>query len=171
MTKGPLEDQINKECSEIAAFMTDGYYANCVNAVEPIGIYAKTVPAIQRIAVIIDQNLLGIPETEDVLIYNLILKMLIKAGVTKDSLKTSITALLTEIAAFLVEKNKAYGNSAAEPIRVFAKSIDAVAQIYVRIDDKLSRIARGSEFPGDDTDLDLVGYLILKKVISVSQAG
>jgi hypothetical protein len=167
MSKGPLEDKINAVCSDIAAYMNNEYHYNCVSVIEPIGIYSKSVPAIQRIAVIIDENILN--AAEDCLIYNLVLKMLLKAGVTKENLKTSITALLTEIAAFLVSKNKAYGNSAAEPIRIFAKGVDAVQQINVRIDDKLSRIARGSEFPGDDTDLDLVGYLILKKVISASQ--
>jgi hypothetical protein len=171
MSKAPLEDKINEVCTSIAAYMNDEYYDNAVNAIAPIGIYAKTVPALQRIAVIIDENIVciqRIPGTaaEHSLSYNLILKMLIKAGVTKDTLQTSITTLLGEIAKFLVEKNRAYGNSAAEPLRVFAKGVDAVAQINVRIDDKLSRIARGTEFPGDDTDLDLVGYLILKRVIA-----
>lgn len=41
----------------------------------------------------------------------------------------------------------------------------AVEQINVRIDDKLSRLARGNEYPGDDTELDLIGYLILKRVV------
>jgi len=40
-------------------------------------------------------------------------------------------------------------------------------QIDCRIDDKLSRLARGSEFPGDDTVLDLAGYLILRRIVSV----
>ena len=34
----------------------------------------------------------------------------------------------------------------------------------VRIDDKLSRIARGREYAGDDTELDLIGYLVLRRV-------
>jgi hypothetical protein len=34
-------------------------------------------------------------------------------------------------------------------------------QLLVRIDDKLSRLAHGSEFPGDDTIVDLAGYLVL----------
>ena len=37
-------------------------------------------------------------------------------------------------------------------------------QLLVRIDDKLSRIARGSEFENDDTILDLIGYLVLLRI-------
>ena len=65
---------------------------------------------------------------------------------------------------FLLAKNKAYGNSAAEPVRIFSKA-DPLEQINIRIDDKLSRIAKGNEYQGDDTELDLIGYLVLKRVI------
>lgn len=68
-----------------------------------------------------------------------------------------------EIAALLLEKNISYGNSALDPIMVFA-NVDPGTQIDIKIDDKLSRIKRGSEFPGDDTVLDLAGYLVLKLI-------
>lgn len=66
-----------------------------------------------------------------------------------------------EVAELLISKNVAYGNSALNPIRVFAKGLDTQAQLLVRIDDKINRIANGSEFIGDDTVLDLAGYLVL----------
>lgn len=69
-----------------------------------------------------------------------------------------------EIAALLLEKNISYGNSALDPICVFATDVDAGKQIDIKIDDKLSRIKRGSEFQGDDTVLDLAGYLVLKLI-------
>jgi hypothetical protein len=71
-----------------------------------------------------------------------------------------ISEILSSIETMLIEKNRAYGDSALEPVRVFSKS-DTVEQIYVRIDDKLSRIERGHEYPGDDTIFDLIGYLVL----------
>ena len=71
-----------------------------------------------------------------------------------------ISEIILEIKTMLIEKNRAYGDSALEPVRVFSKS-DTVEQIYVRIDDKLSRIQRGHEYPGDDTIFDLIGYLVL----------
>ena len=64
------------------------------------------------------------------------------------------------IEEMLIAKNRAYGDSALEPVRVFSKS-NTIEQLYVRIDDKLSRVQRGHEYPGDDTIFDLVGYLVL----------
>jgi hypothetical protein len=63
----------------------------------------------------------------------------------------------------LIEKNIAYGDSALNPLRVFAKDIDTRAQILVRLDDKLSRLSRGSA-AGEDVILDLLGYLILYRI-------
>lgn len=64
--------------------------------------------------------------------------------------------------AMLLEKNRAYGNSALEPVRIFSKA-DPMEQIRVRLDDKLSRIAKGQD-AGEDVELDLLGYLILLRV-------
>jgi hypothetical protein len=67
-----------------------------------------------------------------------------------------------EIASMLISKNLAYGNSALDPLRCFSKA-DAVEQIKVRIDDKLSRLMRGRD-AGEDTITDLIGYLVLLKI-------
>lgn len=75
---------------------------------------------------------------------------------TEDSIK----AVMSRIETMLIEKNRAYGDSALDPVRVFSKQ-DNLEQLYVRIDDKLSRIKRGHEYPGDDTVSDLIGYLVL----------
>lgn len=69
------------------------------------------------------------------------------------------------LAEFLIAKNKAYGDSAAKPVRVFARGVSPKDQIFVRMDDKLSRLARGHEFDGDDTMLDLAGYIVLYRAI------
>lgn len=70
--------------------------------------------------------------------------------------------VLADLRSFLIAKNQAYGNSALEPVRVFSKA-DPVEQLRVRIDDKLSRLFRG-EAAGEDTELDLLGYLTLLQV-------
>jgi hypothetical protein len=75
---------------------------------------------------------------------------------TEDSIK----AVMSRIENMLIEKNRAYGDSALDPVRVFSKQ-DNLEQLYVRIDDKLSRIKRGHEYPGDDTISDLIGYMVL----------
>lgn len=63
----------------------------------------------------------------------------------------------------LIEKNKSYGNSALDPIRCFSK-LDPIETIKIRIDDKLSRLMRGSEFGSDDSIKDLMGYLVLLRI-------
>lgn len=67
------------------------------------------------------------------------------------------------IAQMLIEKNIAYGDSALDPVRIFSKS-DAVEQLRVRIDDKLSRLMKGTNYVGDNDIDDLIGYLVLLKI-------
>lgn len=69
-------------------------------------------------------------------------------------------AFLAKVAATLTEKNQRYGDSAANPLRVFSRAA-ADEQLRVRIDDKLSRLARGSGKDDEDVLLDLCGYLAL----------
>lgn len=72
--------------------------------------------------------------------------------------------VLEKVADMLDEKNKAYGDSALNPVRIFSNA-DAVQAIKVRIDDKLSRISKqGITEDSEDTLLDLIGYLALLKV-------
>lgn len=68
-----------------------------------------------------------------------------------------------ELKTFLLEKNKSYGNSALEPINIFSK-VNSIEQLAVRIDDKINRLKKGKEYPGDDTVKDLIGYLILYSI-------
>jgi hypothetical protein len=75
----------------------------------------------------------------------------------------AILHVCNEVADLLITKNRAYGNSALDPVRIFS-SADEKEQLKVRIDDKLSRFARGGEFPGDNDIDDLIGYLVLLKV-------
>lgn len=69
---------------------------------------------------------------------------------------------LEEIRAMLLAKNRAYGDSALNPVRVFSQASSA-EQIRVRIDDKISRLVRGQN-AGEDTATDLIGYLILLRM-------
>ena len=69
--------------------------------------------------------------------------------------------ILAEVGAMLLEKNKAYGDSALSPIRIFSK-LEASSSIKVRIDDKLSRIRNvGVTEDTEDSVRDLIGYLVL----------
>lgn len=73
-------------------------------------------------------------------------------------------------AGFLLGKNIAYGNSALEPSRIFSKA-STLEQLYVRIDDKLNRFIKGSDYPGDNDIDDLLGYLVLLKIALRRQNG
>lgn len=73
-----------------------------------------------------------------------------------------IAAECDAVKAMLLEKNRAYGNSALDPLRVFSRASRA-EQIRVRLDDKLSRLARGRA-AGEDTLLDLIGYAVLLRI-------
>ena len=63
-------------------------------------------------------------------------------------------------------KNEQYGDSVQQPLRVFSK-LDSQAGIRVRIDDKLSRLARGNDSIENDIDIvdDLIGYLIMLRMM------
>lgn len=85
---------------------------------------------------------------------------------TEPAIPDLITLECDELKQMLLAKNRAYGNSALDPMRVFSRA-SPEEQILVRIDDKLSRLARGSSGSGMDAEdvvLDLLGYLVLLRV-------
>jgi hypothetical protein len=75
-----------------------------------------------------------------------------------------IVKVCDEIKELLLKKNKAYGNSALEPLRIFSQA-NADEQLKVRIDDKISRIKNQVGKDDEDAIADLIGYLILYKVL------
>ena len=85
-------------------------------------------------------------------------------GEALKSMHWYIEYICDKMKEFLLTKNSSYGNSAAEPIQIFCKQ-DSVEQINARIDDKLSRLARGSAYGSEDTEKDLTGYLLLRMAV------
>ena len=88
--------------------------------------------------------------------------------ITLEEVQKLIVEECDSIKALLLEKNRAYGNSAVSPKRIFSKA-SSVEQIKVRIDDKLSRMANDHVSSNDsinreDVSKDLLGYLILLRV-------
>jgi len=73
-----------------------------------------------------------------------------------------------DVALMLLRKNRAYGNSALEPVRVFSKA-SPIEQILVRLDDKLSRLSRGSGPEMEDVEQDILGYLVLLRIARRSE--
>lgn len=75
-----------------------------------------------------------------------------------------VDAELSAVRSVLIAKNAAYGNSALSPLRVFARGMSASQGLRVRIDDKLSRVARGDGRGNEDNTLDALGYLVLLRI-------
>lgn len=75
---------------------------------------------------------------------------------------SDLDEVLNEVRSMLVAKNEAYGDSALNPVRIFSKATP-IEQLKVRIDDKLSRLARGDS-AGEDVIHDLIGYLIIYRI-------
>ena len=91
--------------------------------------------------------------------------MNIQSNTVMTNTQIEIAAICEDVKELLLYKNKNYGNSALEPLRVFSKS-SAVEQLLVRIDDKLNRIKKGAGLLNKDEDviIDLIGYLVLLKI-------
>ena len=72
----------------------------------------------------------------------------------------AIIDVCDRVKEILIEKNRKYGNSALDPVRVFSKA-SPDEQILVRMDDKLSRIRNRQNDDDEDPFVDLLGYLVL----------
>lgn len=80
-----------------------------------------------------------------------------------DDVQKLIAEECDALKAMLLAKNQRYGNSALDPVRVFSRAATE-EQIKVRLDDKLSRLARGSGTETEDVEQDIMGYLVLLRV-------
>ena len=70
----------------------------------------------------------------------------------------------------LIEKNRAYGDSATNPSNIFSKG-SAIDSLCARLDDKLMRIKnKGINDQTEDTISDIIGYLILLKVAIIKES-
>ena len=79
-----------------------------------------------------------------------------------------ICTVCDEVKELLLAKNKKYGDSALNPVRVFSKA-DLLDQLLVRMDDKLSRIRTSDPDDAEDAYLDLLGYLVLHRCAKMQQ--
>jgi hypothetical protein len=70
------------------------------------------------------------------------------------------------LTSLLLKKNQRYGNSATDPVEVFATGLSKKDRLRVRMDDKINRILRGKNFTdNEDPRVDLAGYLVLEIVL------
>lgn len=89
-----------------------------------------------------------------------------QGGIKFTQTAQEIRVVCDEIAAFLVGKNEAYGDSALNPVQIFSRC-DPEELINIRMDDKINRLINNRGLPdphGEDPIKDLVGYWILREV-------
>jgi hypothetical protein len=84
------------------------------------------------------------------------------------NVQEEIKAMCDKVAELLIEKNRKYGNSALEPLRIFSKA-DLLETIRVRMDDKLCRIKNEQADEDEDVYMDLMGYLVLYMIARKQQ--
>jgi len=86
------------------------------------------------------------------------------------SFAKEVETVLNDISKLLIDKNKKYGNSALEPVRIFSKA-NSIEQLLVRIDDKISRLKNTQVNEDEDVLFDLVGYLVLLLIANKNNKG
>lgn len=81
-----------------------------------------------------------------------------------------IAQVCQEMIIFLQGKNVSYDGSFVKDVVYGGTTIPAIQTINVRITDKIRRLQSGGSYVGDNDEEDLLGYLILKKVLKRLQA-
>lgn len=88
-----------------------------------------------------------------------------KGPVLISDVESAIKETADEVRDLLLSKNRAYGNSAINPRKIFSK-LNAEEAILARLDDKICRIEnKGVNDDTEDTVKDVIGYLILLMVV------
>ena len=81
-----------------------------------------------------------------------------------EEVRTRIIEECELITTMLLDKNRKYNNSAFVPVKIFSQA-EPIERANVRMDDKLARIMSQQDDEDEDPELDLIGYLILKRVM------
>lgn len=77
-----------------------------------------------------------------------------------DLFNTYVNDRLKKLVDHVIEKNRKYGNSALNPIRIMSSS-STIEQLYIRLDDKLNRLINRQDDEDEDIPFDIAGYFIL----------
>lgn len=81
-----------------------------------------------------------------------------------DSIQRQIAEVGLALTHLLILKNRRYGNSALEPVEIFARGLTKRQRMAVRMDDKVNRLRNGLGTNGGDGEhpgIDLAGYILL----------
>lgn len=79
-----------------------------------------------------------------------------------------VRKVLMEVDQMLIDKNRKYGDSALNPVRLFSRAAP-IEQLKVRLDDKLSRLRSGQTDDTEDVELDIMGYLVMLRIAKLKE--
>lgn len=81
----------------------------------------------------------------------------------EDSVRRKIAEVGMALTSLLILKNLRYGNSALDPVEVFAKGLSKRQRMAVRMDDKINRLKNNGARTDDKehAGIDLAGYILL----------
>jgi hypothetical protein len=132
-------------------------------------IFSKDLSLIEKLYYEVDKLLNSFSSSSDkekfaiIIIKMMILILTKKENKTLDDLQIIIDLYnqkVEDILKHLLDKNRKYGNSALNPIRIVS-SENTVEQLYIRIDDKLNRVINRQNDEDEDLPFDIAGYFIL----------
>jgi hypothetical protein len=83
---------------------------------------------------------------------------------THNKFREDLQIVLAELQDFLVQKNIKYGDSALTPTTCFSRNLTPLDGINIRLDDKIKRLMTGDASEDEDVELDIIGYLIIKRI-------
>lgn len=92
----------------------------------------------------------------------------------QDSARYQLAEVGLALTDLLIRKNERYGNSALEPVEVFAKGISPRQRMAIRMDDKINRLVHGlgtSAGDGEHPGIDLAGYILLDIIAEWADRG
>lgn len=93
---------------------------------------------------------------------------------SEDSARYQLAEVGLALTDLLIRKNERYGNSALQPVEVFAKGVTARQRMAIRMDDKINRLANGLGTSADDGEhpgIDLAGYILLDILADWAERG
>lgn len=83
-----------------------------------------------------------------------------------DAQNDCIKEICADFAEFLVGKNTSYAGSVFRDMNYAGTHIPAEQTINIRITDKIRRLqSTDPNFNGEDSEADLLGYLLLKRAV------
>lgn len=95
-------------------------------------------------------------------------RSLLPANEKHEQFAEDLSSVLLSLETMLLEKNKAYGDSALSPIGIFARG-NPEDLIRVRLDDKITRIKNIGDGDVEDAEWDLMGYLVLLRIAKMKR--